>query len=125
MSAYFAALGQVIQVVGRVFFHLVDNREDEYSFAFLATCAAGLTLEGKPRHLPFQHALFQYEGDCEALLELLSTVNRVSEKSSRVAEFVETDEICHAIGLTAAQAYIGLQGVPLYEEAGILCRIPD
>jgi len=125
VSAYFAAHGYAIHRVGRVFFHLVDNQADEYPFAFLATYAAGLTPEGKSRHLPLQHALAQYEGDHAALLELLSTVNRVSEKSRFVADLVESGDIFHPIGLTSIEAYTFLQEVTLYEEAGILCRIPN
>ena len=59
--------------VGRVTFHLAENKRDpEYPFAFLATFANGLTPQGKVKHEPLGRALQQYAGEQnrEAMLNL-------------------------------------------------------
>ena len=49
--------------VGRVCFHLAENRRDEdRPFAFMATCVAGFNSNGEPRHVPLQAALSQHQG---------------------------------------------------------------
>ncbi len=49
--------------VGRVCFHLAENRNDETRpFAFMATYASGFGAAGRVRHLPLRKALEQYAG---------------------------------------------------------------
>jgi SNF2 family DNA or RNA helicase len=114
-----------IHFVGRVYFHLVENKkEGEYPFSFLSTYAAELSPEGKSRHLPLKNALLEYGENSRKLLELLSTVHKASEQSDFIAELVESGDIFYPIGLTVEEAYTFLKEVAQYEEAGILCRIP-
>ena len=122
---FFASFNPNIHLVGRVFFHLVESKKEEYPFAFLATYVAEVSKEGVSKHLPFKNALLEYEGNSKKLLELLSTVNKASEKSAFISELVENGEIFHPIGLTANEAYTFLKEIPIYEEAGILSRIPN
>jgi len=125
VAEYFTSHSSVIHLVGRVFFHLVESKKDEYPFAFLATYSTGVSGERKSRHLPLKSALIEYKGDKNKLLELLSTVNKASSKSGFISELVESGEIFHPLQFTAQEAYTFLREIPLYEEAGILCRIPD
>lgn len=121
----FAELNPGIHLAGRVFFHLVESKpDDEYPFSFLATYSASVSPEGKSRHLPLKNALVEYGEESNKLFELLSTVNKASESSTFVAELVESGEIFHPLGLSASEAYTFLKEIPLYEQAGILCRIP-
>ncbi len=53
-----------VHLVGRIFFHLVENRSGDLPFAFLATYSTGLNKQGQSRHLPLQHALQEYGNDC-------------------------------------------------------------
>lgn len=122
---YFAARSPEIQPVGRVFFHLVESKKEDYPFAFLATYSSGAAQDGKSKHLPLKNALVQYKEDKHKLLELLSTVNRAAEKSGLIAGFVDSGEIFHPLGLSGAEAYTFLREIPLYEGAGILCRMPN
>jgi len=122
---FFAGFNPNIHLVGRVFFHLVESKKEEYPFAFLATYAAEVSKMGVSKYLPFKNALIEYEGNSKKLLELLSTVNKASQKSAFISELVKTGEIFHPIGLTASEAYTFLQEIPIYEEAGILSRIPN
>ena len=50
--------------VGRVCFHLAENRNDAARpFAFMATYAARFGATGRTRHLPLRRALEQYAGE--------------------------------------------------------------
>ena len=112
-------------IVGRVFFHLVENRDDEMPFAFISTYSTGLTKKGKSKHLPLKYAIKEYEGNKSKMLELLSTVNKAAEKSSLIKELIETGELFHPLAWSSSDAYEFLKEIPDYEEAGILCRIPN
>lgn len=125
VQAFFAAYNPNVRLVGRVFFHLVESRKAEYPFAFLATYTAELTKQGKAKHLPLKNALEDYGENSSKLLELLSTVHKASESSAFIAELVDTGEVFHPLSLTAGEAYTFLKEIPLYEEAGILCRMPN
>lgn len=118
------SLNPHVHLAGRVIFHLVESNKDEYPFAFLATYAVENSLEGKSKHLPLKNALVEYGSQSRKLLELLSTVSRASEQSEFISELVESGEIFHPIGLTSAEAYTFLKELGIYEEAGIVCRIP-
>jgi len=114
-----------VHLIGRVFFHLVENKRDDAPFAFLATYSTGLNKHGKSQHLPLKHALQEYEKEGGKLLELLSTVHRAAKESALIAGLLESGELFHPLAWSAKEAYSFLREIPLYEQAGILCRIPD
>lgn len=124
VEQFIASFNPHVHLAGRVFFHLVESKKEEYPFAFLATYSVEDSQDSKSKHLPLKNALVEYGKNSRKLLELLSTVNRASEKSAFISELVESGEIFHPIGLTTAEAYTFLKEVFVYEEAGILCRIP-
>jgi superfamily II DNA or RNA helicase len=114
-----------VHLIGRVYFHLVESRKDEYPFAFLATYSTGPDNQGKSRHLPLKHALQEYGSGGNKMLDLLVTVQRAAQKSERVAQLIETGELFHPLAWSAKEAFAFLKEIPLYEQSGILCRIPD
>ncbi len=124
VSLYFAEKNSKLRIPERVFFHLVENTQGEFPFAFLATYATK-TETGAVRHVPLQYALTEYNGEKEKILELLSCLNRAAEVSELIGELMESGELFHPLGLTAEEAYRLLQDIPLLEEAGIRCRIPN
>ena len=125
VAELFATHNPDVHLVGRVFFHLVESKKEEYPFAFLATYASEVSTNGKSKHLPLKNALVDYGENSRKLLELLSTVHKASEKSAFISEIVETGEIFHPLSLSSEEAYTFLKEIPLYEEAGILCRMPN
>lgn len=125
VSEFFVSHNPNLRVVGRIFFHLVENRQGEFPFGFLATYASGTTDQGKSKHQPLKNAWMEYENNNSKLLELLSTVHQAAAQSSFVADLVDSGEIFHPIGLTEEEAYTFLKEIPLYEQSGILCRIPN
>lgn len=125
VAMYLAEQSQQLRVPERIFFHLVENtREEDFPFAFLATYATKSD-EGKISHMPLQYAMVEYQGEREKLLKLLSCLNKAAEESVFVREAVESGEMFHPLKLTAQEAYQFLKEIPVIEEAGILCRIPN
>ncbi|MEG0620719.1 MAG: DEAD/DEAH box helicase [Raoultibacter sp.] len=123
VADYLRTKSDTINVVGRVFFHLVEHASEDFPFAFLATYSTGDA--GVVNHLPLKNALLEYEGHQEKLLTLLSTVSRAVDKSAFISGLVETGEIFHPLKLTAPEARVFLSEIQLYEACGIVCRIPN
>ena len=124
VSMFFTEQSQQLRVPERIFFHLVENKEDGYPFAFLATYATR-DENGRIRHMPLSYALTEYKNDRDRLLKLLSCLNKASEKSMFVSRFTESGELFHPLRLLTAEAFEFLKEVPQIEECGILCRVPD
>ncbi len=116
---------QKIRVPERVFFHLVENESDhDYPFAFLATYATK-TEDGNIRHMPLSYAMEEFRHDRARLLTLLSCLNRASEISELIAGFVSSGEMFHPLRFTSSEAYEFLKSIPMIEETGIICRVPN
>ena len=116
--------------VGRVCFHLAENRLDrDYPFAFMATYAPELSSQshGQIRHQPLARALQEYAGtrNKPSLIRLLSPVQRVSESSVLIRELVESGDLYHPLAWTPAEAYAFLKQTPLFEQCGVTVRLPD
>ncbi len=114
--------------VGRVCFHLAENKQDpELPFAFMASYAPGLSRAGRVQYRPLGKALQEYAGqrNRNALINLLSPVQRASEKVDFVKELVDSGDIFHPLAWTPGEAYRLLKSVPLLEENGLLVRLPD
>lgn len=114
--------------VGRVTFHLAENKRDpDYPFAFLATFANGLTPQGKVRHEPLGRALQQYAGEQNraAMLNLLLPVSRAAESSELVRRLVDSGEIYRPLAWSPREAYEFLRAIPDFESSGLIVRVPD
>ncbi len=113
-----------VHLTGRVFFHLVESRKKDLPFRFFATYSTGFTKRGKSKHLPLKHALEEYGKDGKELIDLLSTVHRAAKESTLIAGLLKSGGLFRHLAWTARQAYDFLREIPLYEQSGILCRIP-
>lgn len=114
--------------VGRVFFHLAENKLDEARpFAFLSTYTTGLNERHQPRHVPLSRALQQYAGDNNkpALVRLLEPVRLASDRLPWVGEMVASGGVYRATPWTPDSAYDFLRSASLLEECGIGVRLPD
>lgn len=125
VKRYFAEYNSNINVVGRVFFHLVENKEEEFPFAFMATYSTKTVKSKRAVHTPLKNALGEFQGEEKKLLNLISTVIRAAEKSSFISGLLESGELFSPLKLTIEEAYTVLKEITLYEEAGIMCRVPD
>lgn len=124
VEMYLTEKNQALKVPERVFFHLVENKDADFPFAFLATYATKGE-GGKVRHVPLKYALTEYQNEREKLLSLLSCLNRAAEVSELISGFMENGELFHPLRLTAEEAYTFLKQIEDIENTGILCRIPN
>ena len=116
------------RLVGRVTFHLAENkRRPELPFAFMATYTGRLSDQSSPQYIPLGRALEEYAGrkNRNALLRLLSPVQAAAEKSAFINAMVESGEIYRPQAWTPRQAYGFLKETALFEESGIIVRVPD
>ena len=124
VAVYLSRKRQDIKVPERVFFHLVENKDEMWPFAFLATYATK-DENDCVRHMPLDYALTEFKSDRGKLLELLGCLNRAAEISPLIGGFIESGEMFHPLKLNAAEAHEILRAVPKLEEEGILCRVPN
>lgn len=124
VALYLEEKNQKLNVPERVFFHLVENKDPDYPFAFMATYASRQQ-DGKVAHMPLKYALTEYQQEREKLLALLSCLNKAAEVSALIAGFMESGEMFYPLKLTAEEAYEFLKQVEAIESVGILCRIPN
>jgi superfamily II DNA or RNA helicase len=128
LSVWLKSKNPLWRTVGRVTFHLAENKRDpERPFAFLATYTHRLSEQGKPQHLPLARALQEYAGakNKAALTSLLAPVQRAAEKSDLARELVESRRIFQPMGWTPRDTHRFLRDIPLFEESGLLVRVPD
>ena len=127
-QAYLREKNPLWRLVGRVTFHLAENKRDEqHPFAFMASYSSRLSAQGRLQHLPLARALQEYAGtkNRQALISLLSPIQAASEKSSLVKELTDSGDIYRPLAWTPRQAYRFLQNIPTMEEAGLIVRVPD
>ncbi len=124
VSLYFTEKSSKLHIPERVFFHLVENTYGEYPFAFLATYATKKG-SGAVCHVPLQYAMTEYKGDKTKILDLLSCLNKAAEVSPLIANFMDSGELFHPLGLTSDEAYRFLLDTEALESCGIRCRIPN
>jgi non-specific serine/threonine protein kinase len=114
--------------VGRVCFHLAENRRDEmHPFAFLATYAPSMSTGARVQYQPLSLALRELAGakNKATLVRLLSPVHCASQHSRLIKELVDSGDIYHPLAWTPSEAYRFLKDIPVLEESGVLVRMPD
>ena len=128
LSGFLHQYAPLWRQVGRVCFHLAENRKDpEFPFAFMATYIPRLGKNDRAQHLPLGQALREYAGadNREALLRLLEPVHEAGARCEWVRELLESGDIYHPLAWTPEEAYLFLKDVPALEERGLVVRLPD
>ncbi len=127
-AAFFEAKGLSWHLVGRVTFHLAENRRDEKKpFAFLATYSSGISATSKVQHLPLGRAIEEYSGakNHSALLRLLQPVQEAAGKSKLIRDLVDSGKIYHPQSWKIEEAYQFLREIPTLEQCGLQIRVPN
>ncbi len=124
VKTFFAEKSQNLRIPERVFLHLVESRQEDFPFAFLATYATE-DENGQVRHMPLSYALTEFKTDRQKLITLLSCLNKVAEVCPLLGGFIESGEMFHPLRLTAEEAYAFLKSVQEIEACGVMCRIPN
>ena len=128
MAGYLKKLNPLWNMVGRVTFHLAENRKDNTRpFAFLATYTARLSGWARPQYLPLGKAFTDYStaGNRRGLLALLTPLARAAEQSNLTRELVDSGEIFHPLAWTPRETYRFLRDIPVFESSGVMVRVPD
>jgi non-specific serine/threonine protein kinase len=128
VEAYLQSCHPAWHLVGRVHFHLAENRgEPDAPFAFLATYSTRLGGHGRPRHRPLGEAIREYAGagNRPRLLAVLEPVQRAAGRSPFLRELVDAGDVYRPLALSPDDAYRFLRDVPVFEEAGVVVRVPD
>ena len=128
LEAFLQARAPKWHQVGRVCFHLAENKNDQdRPFAFLATYATGFGAGGRLKHVPLRKALEQYAGakNRSALIKLLAPVQQAAERCEWVTKLVDSGEVYQPTAWTAGRAYTLLRTVPELEDSGLSVRLPD
>ena len=128
LTAYLREKNPLWRLVGRVTFHLAENKRDtQHPFAFLATYTGRLSAQGRPQHKPLGQALKEYLGEENrpALVQLLTPVNRAARQSLLAKELVDSGDVFQPQAWTPLEAYRFLQDIPKFEESGLVVRVPD
>lgn len=114
--------------LGRVCFHLAENKNNEKKpFAFLATYTQLGSPGAPPQHLPLKKALQESARDAarSTLLSLLIPVQKAAARSPFVKGLVDTGAIFEAMAWTAHDAHQFLKDIPLMEASGLMIRVPN
>ena len=127
VAAFLRARHAAWHLVGRVCFHLAENRGDDAApFAFLATYTTRLGARATAQHVPLGQALEEYAGARarSELRALLEPVRRAAESCPWLAAMVDSDELFHPLRWSAADALRLLADAPKLETAGVVVRMP-
>ncbi len=127
-GAFLQDVNPVWHVLGRVTFHLAENKRDpDRPFAFLATYTHQMGAKGQVQHLPLAEALRAYASakDQAKLAALLEPVRRAAQKSALVRTLMESRALFAPQSWTVAEAHRFLVDSPTLEEAGVVVRMPN
>ena len=126
VQSYLLARNGVWNLVGRVYFHLAENKADpDHPFGFLATYTTQVSGQARPQHQPLGRALRTLAGNRSALLSLLAPVDRAAAVSPLLKDLIDTGDVFEALAWTPHDAHRFLHDVPAFEAAGIIVRVPD
>jgi hypothetical protein len=127
-AAWLASVNPVWHLLGRVTFHLAENKRDpQRPFAFLATFTHRLSSQARLQHLPLAEALKSYAGAREQakLVALLEPVRRAAQESALVRELLDSKALFAPQAWTIGEAHRFLTETPRLEQAGVVVRVPD
>lgn len=128
VDAFLQSVDPVWRAVGRVTFHLAENKKNpDLPFAFMVTYASKLSDIGRVQHLPLKRALNDYAGtkNREALLRLLAPIQQAVEKSAFIKELFDSGRIYQPLAWTTHDAYRFLRDIPALESSGVIIRMPN
>ncbi len=128
LPAFLRAVNPFQHLLGRVTFHLAENKRDESRpFAFMATYSHRVSARAAVQHLPLAQALKQYAGerDQAKLAELLAPVRAAADGSAVVKELLASRALFQPQAWPISQAYRFLRDVPAMEQRGLVVRVPD
>jgi non-specific serine/threonine protein kinase len=112
------------QKVGRICFHLVENKQDEqYPFAFMPTVISHLNNQANLIYLPLKLAISKINS--LDLLSFLHPLYNLAQKLNWLKQSLSSKEIYQASYWTVKQAYSLLKDAEEIKNNGIIVILPD
>ena len=111
--------------VGKVCFHLVENKIDPTLFAFLATFQTYDVDSARIKNSSLKKVLEQSQTDQEQLMRVLGPITSAGKDSKFINELLESGEVFYPLTLTKEEAFTFLSEIALYEKANIICKVPN
>ena len=124
VDIYFNMKNESLLFPSRIYFHLVEDKDTSYPFAFMATYTTK-DEDGAVHHYPLRFALTEYKDDLEGLSRLISPISRLSSSSDIIKGLVSSGRIFYPVRFTEEEAYDFLSHAQDFESEGIECRIPN
>lgn len=112
--------------LGKVTFHLADNKKDTDGtrpFAFLATCQHRITETGQVRHIPLATALKNHSSEKNILLSLLNPLKEAAEEVPLLQKLIADNRIFKPCLFSAVEAWDFLKGSETFQAHGIPVRL--
>ncbi len=131
LPGYLRQLHSDWNLVGRITFHLAENKRDpDRPFAFMATFTPTLTEAGarsQVKHSPLSVAFKASldSGDRRQLDALLEPVSRAARSVPLIAELLESRAFFSPQAWDLSRTHQFLQSVPQLESSGVIVRVPD
>ncbi|MEZ6090456.1 MAG: DEAD/DEAH box helicase [Pirellulaceae bacterium] len=128
LASYLHQLRSDWNLVGRVTFHLAENKKNEQRpFAFLATYSRCKAESTAIEHVPLAEALKQSIAmkDSSQLNLLLAPVALAAEKVEVVDELLTSRALFSPQSWSIRQAFDFLSNVQKMEDAGVVVRVPN
>ncbi|WP_240839313.1 DEAD/DEAH box helicase [Acidaminobacter sp. JC074] len=123
VEKFLNSLDENIHVADRIYFHLVENKQSDLPFAFIATYS--VKTKSGAKHMPLMHAFETFKDDQKKLIQLIASVTKIAGESDFISEILESGELFSPLELNAEEAYDFLKDVHVYKKYGIMCRIPN
>ena len=122
VEAFLHGFNENLHSSGRIYFHLVeDPLSRKTPFAFMSTFKDGTGV----KHRPLGKVIQEVKGNDKKLFDILSQIYRAAKCSPLLKRMLDQGELLHALSWTEKEAFVFLKEVPHFENAGILCRIPN
>ncbi len=128
LEGWLKTTGPAWHLVGRVTFHLAENKTDpQRPFAFLATFTEKLNAGGQAQHLPLARAVQMYAGqkDHAAMQALLAPVQTAAASSALLREWLESRRLFQPLALDPQEAYRMLRDSQIFQDSGIVVKLPN
>jgi non-specific serine/threonine protein kinase len=114
-------------LVSKIHFHLAINADNHLKpFAFLATCAFKDPNKERIQHIPLGRAVQNKAAmrDVGGLESLLNPLRNVAKMSQFFDDLLIQKKVFQACEFTAAEAFYFLDSVSVYQQEGIVVKVP-
>lgn len=123
VSRYYETRLQDLNIPEKIFFNLVEAKDEEFPFAFMVTYSE--ENNGVIEHRPLKSAMEKYRDDPKKIVSLIAPIMKIEKESDIIHSLLESGELFYPVGVSEDEAFEFLKSIPLYTSHGIKCRVPN